>query len=186
MPVSSGTGSSLRDFLRQGTADDHARLDEPLGAMALGDRASYAAFLAMQYRARRGIESWLGLHLPDTAPPKQCALIAEDLASLGETVPEDVPGFELEQDDDPFGLCWVLAGSALGNRAMLVQLQRAEPELPVRFLSDPAMMEYWRSLLPRLRQPHAPVADAGTLRAARTTFAHFDAVASGSAMRKAA
>ena len=48
------------------------------------------------------------------------------------------------------------------------------------------MMEYWRSLLPRLRQPHAPVADAGTLRAARTTFAHFDAVASGSAMRKAA
>jgi heme oxygenase len=69
---------------------------------------------------------------------------------------------------------------------MLVQLQRAEPELPVRFLSDPAMMEYWRSLLPRLRQPHAPVADAGTLRAARTTFAHFDAVASGSAMRKAA
>ncbi len=154
--------------------------------MALGDRASYAAFLAMQYRARRGIESWLGLHLPDTAPPKQCALIAEDLASLGATVPEDAPGVELEQDDDPFGLCWVLAGSALGNRAMLVRLQRAEPELPVRFLSDPEMMEYWRSLLPRLRQPHAPGADTGALRAARTTFAHFDAVASGSAMRKAA
>ena len=105
--------------------------------MALGDRASYAAFLAMQYRARRGIESWLGLHLPDTAPPKQCALIAEDLASLGETVPEDVPGFELEQDDDPFGLCWVLAGSALGNRAILARLAKAQANVPTAFLADP-------------------------------------------------
>ncbi len=176
MPVNVGVGRTTRDYLRDETASGHDMLDSNLGALMNGDREDYAKFLAIQYFARRGVEGWLSRHGPDIAPPTQSHLIARDLSALGVAAPDVWPAFQPPTGSDPLGVCWVIAGSSLGNRAILAGLKKKDIDLPVGFLSDGQMTAHWRSLKPLLEKPHHPGTDEAILRGARAVFAHFNAV----------
>ncbi len=178
MREKSGVGRTTRDYLRVGTAEAHDTLDVRLGALVEGDERDYARFLDIQYRARVNIQSWLSERCADTAPPRQTDVIARDLAELGVPIPSHSPAFDVSADSDPLGTCWVLAGSSLGNRAILARLVKAEMQWPVAFLSDRRVVEYWQRLRPFIERPHSPVDDPPVLAAAQASFAHFNAVAS--------
>ncbi len=178
MREKSGVGRTTRDYLRVGTAEAHDTLDVRLGALAEGDERDYAQFLEIQYRARVNIESWLDERCADMAPPRQTDVIARDLTELGVPIPADVLAFDVSADSDPLGICWVLAGSSLGNRAILARLVKADVQWPVAFLSDRRMADYWQRLRPLIERPHSPAEDPSVLGAAQASFAHFNAVAS--------
>ena len=151
----------------------HDVLDESLAPAALGDDAEYAAFLAAQYAARLPVERWVAERdLPD-APPPQCHLIVDDLAALDTVVPAPTKSFELPANADPVGAYWALAGSALGNRAILNRRRKLGRSAPVRFLSDEAMPNYFKSLRPHLERSTTLVDARPAIRAAKAVFEQF-------------
>lgn len=177
MRATDGVGRTIRNYLKDETSVEHARLDERLGALITDDTKDYAAFLAIQYCARRGIECWLDRHCPPGPPPPQTGLIARDLADLGHQPPLATPDFATSDGAQALGVCWVLAGSALGNRTILSRMARLGARRPVAFLSDPEMGEYWRGLLPALQRPATESGTSAVLDGALATFAHFNAAA---------
>ncbi len=186
MPVTDGVGRTIRDYLRDGTSVSHEDLDKTLGALVEGSRADYAAFLDIQYRARLGVERWLVHHCPNAAPPQQSHLIERDLAALGHPLAKSAPAFAGPPADGVLGVCWVLAGSSLGNRAILARISKRDAQWPTAFLSDTRMTAYWRSLLPKLAAEVCPSEDHAKIVGARATFAHFNAVAIGERAAEAA
>ncbi|WP_370031242.1 biliverdin-producing heme oxygenase [Qipengyuania mesophila] len=180
MPADDGVGRTIRNYLRSETSVEHTWLDERLGALVTGDVEDYAAFLAIQYRARKGIERWLEQHCIANAPPPQTGLIARDLRELGHPLPFDTPDFTPPASAQTLGVCWVLAGSALGNRAVLARLAKQAMSRPVAFLSGPRMGDYWRNMLPILERPAPPNERSSLLGGASAAFAHFNAVAAES------
>lgn len=186
MPTADVTGRSIRQCLRDATSNAHARLDDQLGPLALGSMDDYAAFLAIQYRARIGIEAWLSGQSLDMVPPPQAALIASDLAALGFPATDAAPAFAPAEQAQPLGVCWVLAGSSLGNRAILARFAGDTSNRPASFLSDTSMTIYWRDLLPRLQAPLAPGMESTLVAGAQAAFAHFLAVAAACPLREAA
>lgn len=186
MPVEYGVGRTIRDYLKAGTAAAHDQLDSRLGTLVGGSASDYSAFLDIQYRARLGIEQWLALECRDTAPPPQTGLIARDLADLGHDIPDDTPAFAAPTDARALGVCWVLAGSALGNRMILSRMAKHAEQRPTAFLSDRRMGEYWRSLLPALGRSATKAEADALLASARASFAHFNAVAAASPALEAA
>jgi len=186
MPATDAMGRTIREFLKQRTAAEHATLDARLGSLVLADRDGYAQFLDIQYWARRGVERWLEARALDNPPPLQSDLVARDLASLDRVVPTETPDFAAADGGDTLGVCWVLAGSALGNRAILTRLAKAQADVPTAFLADPRMGQYWRSMLPALTRPCNSRDCESILRAARFTFTHFNLVASHCLVFKAA
>lgn len=177
MPVRNAVGRTTRDYLRAGTADSHDRLDLSLSTLLDNGEHNYAAFLDMQFRARAGIEGWLAENCSEDMPPPQIDLIGKDLAELGQNSPTDAPPFETPIGSDPLGVFWVLAGSSLGNRAILARLRNAGMQLPVAFLSDPQMTRFWKGLRLSLERPHSLTVDQAALIAAQATFAHFCRIA---------
>jgi heme oxygenase len=170
----------------------HDLLDGSMRAAAgWSAREDYARFLALQYAARVPVEAWLAAHAPnDLHPPPQCAHIAADLASLGETLPRSGPDFALSvpaRDDSQtsalaLGVCWVLAGSSLGNRAIHGEVKRTarasgEAEWSARFLGDPAMLAFWKDLRQQIERPASTVELDAASRAAAAVFDHFIAIA---------
>lgn len=186
MPATDAVGRTIREILKEGTAAEHDMLDARLGSLVLADRDGYAQFLDIQYRARRGVERWLEARALGDPPPPQSDLVARDLASLGQAIPEETPDFTAAVDEDTLGVCWVLAGSALGNRAILTRLAKAQADVPTAFLADPRMGQYWRIMLPALARPCDSCEHDNVLRAARATFTHFNLVASQCLALKAA
>ena len=186
MPATDAVGRTIREILKHGTAAEHDMLDARLGSLVLADRDGYAQFLDIQYRARRGVERWLEARALDNPPPPQSDLVARDLASLDRAIPVETPDFVAADDGDTLGVCWVLAGSALGNRAILARLAKAQANVPTAFLADPHMGQYWRSMLPALARPCDICEHDSVLRAARATFEHFNTVASERLVPKAA
>ena len=150
----------------------------------LVDRENYVHFLQTQLAARAPVEQWIAAHCPaDLAPPPQSQLIRQDLAALG--AGQLVPlSFNLAPDAEPLGVAWVLAGSHLGNRAMLVGLP-ADHGLPIAFLSDESMIVYWKWLRPRLEAQSCTSEAERARKAAEAVFALFMA-ASEPALRKVA
>lgn len=143
------------------TGDAHDRLDIAM-QRASGWRArdDYARFLTLQYGARKPVEDALSQHLSkNRAPPSQAALIAHDLAEMDAPLPEASKPFDLcapEVEGTLTGAVWVLAGSALGNRAILKDIL-AQPSgraiWPHTFLADEAMLRYWSGLRRRIERP---------------------------------
>lgn len=175
-------GESLRTTLRAATMAAHDLLDHAMqAASGWQTRADYARFLALQYAARLPVEAWLAAHAPPgLAPPRQTGLIADDLARLAITPPPPAPLFTLGRagPGHALGTAWVLAGSALGNRAIAKQVRRiGGGAWPAAFLDDGAMMAFWQVLRTRIERPAAPAEAAGATRAAEAVFAHFLAVA---------
>lgn len=177
---------NLRGALRERTAGEHARLDAA-AAPALRDTGSYALFLARQLAAREPIEAWVAENCPaDIAPPATVPLLRADLAALGQAAGAPGGAFQLPAEADPVGLAWALAGSHLGNRAMLKTVRANLPGAPTAFLDDPRMTEFWRVLRPRLEIAASPAqADSAAL-AAQAVFARFLAIFAGADGRLAA
>jgi heme oxygenase len=177
---------SLRSHLRAATMAAHDLLDHAMqAASGWQTRADYARFLALQHAARAPLEDWLAAHASaDLRPPPQTCLLAQDLAALGMELPAPAPVLTLSSPDagtapgTALGTAWVLAGSALGNRAIARQVARiGAGQWPVAFLGDDAMMAFWQSLRARIDQPAVPGEAEGATRAADAVFAHFLGVA---------
>lgn len=189
-PASAQTGD-LRVHLRAATMAAHDLLDVAMqAASGWQQRSDYAQFLALQHAARVPVEAWLAAHAPDDLrPPVQTTLIARDLAALGQPVPQPASAVALPAAGagDVLGAAWVLAGSALGNRAIARQVARIGGGVwPTAFLDDAAMLAFWQGLRARIERPALPAEATGAARAAAAVFAHFLAVAEGDAPRMAA
>jgi heme oxygenase len=117
---------SLRTHLRAATMAAHDLLDHAMQAASGWQTCEdYARFLALQYAARLPLEAWLAEHAPaDLAPPLQTPLLARDLATLGADLPPHGPAFTdaAPRPGQALGTVWVLAGSALGNKAIAKQV----------------------------------------------------------------
>lgn len=142
--------------------------------------ADYARFLSLQHAARAPVEAWLDAHAPaELRPPAQTPLIARDLAALGKALPRPAATFAIEEDSEgeALGAAWVLAGSSLGNKAILKQMRRASAAhgggWPAAFLGDEAMLVFWQGLRPRLESPASAAQASAAASAAEAVFAHF-------------
>ena len=175
-----GTPQTLRQHLRGATAALHDRLDEAMRPPEdWRSNGAYARFLSSQYQARVPVEEWLANHAPaELKPPEQSPLLADDLRALGAGTPARRFDFSLE-DQGPatmLGAAWVLAGSSLGNRAMLQDMRRTLPEAeqwPAAFLGGTAMTQFWQGLRPRIETPASPQEQDLAVRAAMQVFDHF-------------
>ena len=163
---------TIRHCLRVATRDLHDRLDHSVAAHGIGEPIGYGRFLAFQYAARLPVEAWFDAREGIGAPPRQTGMIAADLAELGQSVPTPHSG-DLDPAADALAVAWVVAGSSLGNRAMLAQQRRAGVTLPTRFLADESMTEYWHSLRPRLQTSATTVDIDHMIASARAVFALF-------------
>ncbi|MCL9999129.1 MAG: biliverdin-producing heme oxygenase [Erythrobacter sp.] len=184
-------GESLRTHLRAATMAAHDLLDHAMqAANGWQTRADYARFLSLQHAARAPLESWLAAHAPaDLVPPPQTGLIAQDLARLGLPSPAPAPLFTIGRPGPgaALGIAWVLAGSALGNKAIVKQVVRiGGGGWPVAFLGDDGAMAFWQGLRARIERPAAPAEAEGATRAAEAVFAHFLGVAEGGQAEDAA
>jgi heme oxygenase len=173
--------------LRTATSEAHDRLDRAMAALDLVQRGDYAHFLRIQHTARAPIEAWGQATLPqEMLPPSQLALIEADLADLGESAGAPSRPF-IANADGALGIAWALAGSSLGNRAMLADLRkRGGAALPTRFLGDGAMPAFFASLRPQLEQPIGDAVIAGAVAGAHAVFARFAEVAAAHLTAEAA
>ena len=177
---------TLREHLREATSHSHELLDASMRPASdwrsLGD---YARFLTTQHAARLPVEAWLSRYAPaELRPPEQTPLLESDLDELAQTTAAPRHEFELDYRADAtvVGVAWVLAGSSLGNRAMLGDMKRAAPEgpsWPHEFLSSRAMTDFWKRLRARVEAPANLTQAKEASRAATAVFDHFLEVARG-------
>lgn len=175
---------SLRTVLKQRTRPLHDKLDAMLGHAPL-DSCGYVAFLGVQYASRAPIEAWAAVMAPEIRPPASAPLIAQDLASLGVPLPCEAR-FVWPAGADPLGVAWALAGSSLGNRALLHQRRKAGLEGPDRFLTDPAPVLYFQALLPRLAEAVPAARADAAARGAEAVFRTFLEAARAAELKAAA
>lgn len=175
-------GESLRTHLRAATMAAHDLLDHAMqAASGWQTREDYARFLSLQHAARAPLEGWLAAHAPaGLVPPPQTPLIAHDLVRLGIAAPAPAPLFTIGRPGPgaALGIAWVLAGSALGNKAILRQVARiGGGAWPVAFLGDDGAMAFWQDLRAQIERPAALAEAEGATRAAEAVFGHFLAAA---------
>ena len=175
-------GESLRTHLRAATMAAHDLLDHAMqAASGWQTREDYARFLSLQHAARAPLEGWLAAHAPaGLVPPPQTPLIARDLAQLAMPCPAPAPLFTIGRPGPgaALGIAWVLAGSALGNKAIAKQVARiGGGAWPVAFLGDDGAMAFWQDLRTRIERTAAASEAEGATRAAEAVFAHFLAAA---------
>ena len=176
-----GIQKTLRQYLREATANAHDTLDHAMRDEAGWEKeADYARFLSLQMAARIPVEAWLETHAPaDLQPPRQSDLIANDLAQLGVEPPAAAAPFALEgahHETACLGAAWVLAGSSLGNRSILAQLQKrggAAAQWPHAFLGDDAMLDFWKALRGRIECPVPADQQHAAGHGAQAVFDHF-------------
>ena len=164
----------MRSYLRDATAHQHDLLDNSIHDDIFASEAAYADFLSRQLAARLPIEIWTARSCPrNFAPPPVAPLIIEDLQALGR--PFSLPGltFDLPARAHPIGLAWAVAGSHLGNRAMLHRLRQSGYLLPAAFLSDQRGAEFWARLKPQLEAEWPKLIAEAALTGARAVFEHF-------------
>ena len=167
----------LREELRERTRAVHDRLDAIIAGRDLAEPATYGEFLEAQLAARLPVERWLTEHAAEEIrPPATVGLLVEDLQDLGRPFSLAPAPFDMPEGAQAVGAAWAIAGSQMGNRAMLVALRRAGGgQLPTRFLDNPDMNRFWESLRPRLQEKvPAAIATAAVL-AAWEVFAAFEA-----------
>lgn len=181
-------GETLRHHLRERTRARHDRLDARMSESGLSSPGAYSRFLSTQLAARAGIEDWCRHYCPpELCPPLQCEIIRSDLDALGTGPHEQALPFRPGTAIDPIGVVWAIAGSSLGNRAILAQLRKAGAQhLPTTFLADPAMPAFWNRLRPQLDEPASPDVVASAIAGALDVFDHFLAVAGVAQLEEAA
>ena len=156
--------------------------------MPVSSENEYAAFLSAQFAARCAAERALAMQPPMglAAPPSQAAALSQDMADLG-IRPERMPQeFVLDTPAEALGAAWVLAGSSLGNKAMLVQRGKSGAKGPERFLSDTGLARYFGGLLHVLDRPHTEADISRAITGALATFALFEQAFAAVRLEKAA
>lgn len=166
--------------MRAATAHSHDRLDTSMRpASDWRSREDYGRFLSVQFCARVPVEHWLSSFAPaDLRPPEQTHLLVSDLINLGMPIPKagDALGLEYKGRATAIGVAWVLAGSSLGNKAMLLDMQRTLPQgerWPHYFLGAEAMTEFWKTLRSGVEIAVDAQAAQEATRAATFVFDHF-------------
>ena len=163
--------ASLRQHLRHATQPLHDRLDSQLGPRALDGGPGYAEFLGVQYAARAPIDAWAAANLPaDLRPPEAAPALLRDLAALGIAPPAAAP-FRFPAGGDPLGLVWAIAGSSLGNGALLVRRRKRGLGGAEAFLSDPAQAAFFARIAPLLETEIDADTAAPAVAAAAAVFA---------------
>ena len=151
-------------------------LDSAFHADTLADPDAYGDFLTMQLRARLPIERWAASHCPASLrPPETTPELLEDLLALGRPISLRPARFDIPDGADAIGVAWAIAGSHLGNRAMLAMLRKAGADLPASFLADTRMQAFWADLKPRLDLPADRDSARGAIVAANAVFVCFTA-----------
>ena len=176
--------TTLREYLRGTTSPSHDLLDAAMRpASDWRSAKDYVRFLMDQYTARLSVEAWLTQKAPaHLRPPRQTPLLLRDLQKLGAPSPAQGLQFELDYRSQAtaVGAAWVLAGSSLGNRAMLNDMKQTLPEdvaLPHEFLSSRAMTAFWKVLRKRVEAPAGEAEAKEAARSAVCVFEHFLSVA---------
>lgn len=184
----------LRKKLREATSAAHDRLDNLMrDAAGWTTRDEYVQFLQLQLAARAPIEMWLKANAArHLHPPAQCAHIANDLTSMDAKAPFEwvtsptnftIPSaLEDNKDASALGAAWTLAGSALGNHAILKDMRRAATQQgsdawPHSFLGDPDMLAFWGVLRRQIERPASSSETCAAVQASLAVFNHFIAIA---------
>ncbi|WP_242125535.1 biliverdin-producing heme oxygenase [Sphingobium sp. Sx8-8] len=115
-----------RQALRQATMKCHRQVDDLFSLFSLDDRSSYAAFLKAHARALAPLEA---IARPD-AP--RLPMLRQDLAALGESMPDPLETPVGEGDAFRWGARYTLEGSRLGGAMLARQVGR---DLPRAYLS---------------------------------------------------
>lgn len=157
-------------------------------AMPLSSTGDYASFLGAQFAARAAMEDAFAATSPGMLgqPPKQTQLIVADLAELGHAAPAPVSAPHLRGEARALGAAWVVAGSSLGNRAMLAQRKKVGLSGADRFLSDGAMPAYFKQLLDVLESPENHVPLEAVFDGAHAAFALFECAFAAQQLENAA
>lgn len=115
----------VRQALRKATMANHQHVDELYSDFSLESRTEYSAFLKAHARALMPLEK---LARPDSPRLPQ---LMEDLAVLGEALPEPLTADAKADEAFRWGALYALEGSRLGG-AMLER--RVAPGLPRAYL----------------------------------------------------
>lgn len=113
-------------------------------------------------------------------------MLQTDLHELGVEPEEGDESLDLPDGYAALGAAWVLAGSSMGNRAMLARRRKYGIQGPERFLSDSAMPAYFRDLLEVLGNAHTPAALRQAIKGARATFLLFEEAFASHSLERAA
>lgn len=146
---------SLRNQLRNSTAELHARVDRHMGQLLQQADGGYAEFLLMSATAILPLEHALKAAnvaeiLPDWEERSRSTAILADLADLslsapaGRSIKDDQ---RLTDEAYQFGMLYVLEGSRLGARVILRELQGSMPPFPVRYLSHGQGQPMWQTFV---------------------------------------
>jgi len=154
---------SIRDQLRSSTTALHRKVDEHMRSLLACRLSGYVRFLEASAKAVLPIERALGdanvsAILPDWPQRSRSAALRSDLDALSLPFPQSCK-FVLPRDEGyQFGVLYVLEGSRLGARALLLELQRTmTPEhlVATRYLSHGQKQPLWQRFLKRLEAFHA-------------------------------
>jgi len=164
--------------LREGTRDEHERLDALLAAFDLADSSAYAAFLAVHAAALLPIEAALDdavaeRLVPDWSTRRRGDALLADLAALGEPVPPALAVPAPTDDATTLGMIYVVEGSRLGGRFLARSVGHG---LPQAYLGTPQAAGNWAKLLARIDALlYMPGDLSRAVDGARAAFALFEA-----------
>jgi heme oxygenase len=121
--IGHGPQSGLRQALRAGTRDAHARIDSALPSLAFADPLLYVAFLRWHAAIVPPLEDALqeaGIArlVPDWAERRRTPVLMADLRALGTACPPPLALEVPRQDAALIGTAYVLEGSRLGGTAL--------------------------------------------------------------------
>ncbi|WP_022681999.1 biliverdin-producing heme oxygenase [Sphingobium bisphenolivorans] len=160
-----------RQALRQATTASHQRVDDLFTHFTLSDVRSYASFLRAHARALVPLEA---VARPDAS---RLALLAEDLAALGEVLPPSLDINGAEGEGFRWGALYALEGSRLGGAVLA---RRVGSDLPHAYLSAVHDKGGWIAFQERL-DAAADDGDADwmnqAVRGAEAAFGLFEAAA---------
>lgn len=111
----------IRQALRTATMESHQRVDDLFSHFSLASASDYSIFLRAHARALGALEP---AARPD-AP--RLALLADDLAALGQELPEPLPMPQRGEDGFRWGLLYALEGSRLGGAMLARQVGEGLP-----------------------------------------------------------
>ncbi|MFC3440185.1 biliverdin-producing heme oxygenase [Sphingobium rhizovicinum] len=119
-----------RQALRAATMDSHRRVDDAFGDFSLESRDDYRSFLTAHGRALAAME-------PVARPARsRLPLLAQDLAALGDSMPEPLPMRQDMKEGGRWGLLYTLEGSRLGGAMLSRQVGEGLPRAYLSAVHD--------------------------------------------------
>ncbi|MFC3608777.1 biliverdin-producing heme oxygenase [Stutzerimonas tarimensis] len=174
---------SLRDRLRQVSAEWHDQVDQVFSSFPLDTPEGYCRFLEAHARALLPLEEGLearGIErlLPDWHGRRRRFVLAQDIETLGGSVPS-APALELPQGDAwLWGAAYVVEGSRMGSRMLGKRLQdsdRSWAHPALGYLCHRLDTPLWPAFVKRLDGQAGTLDDEAMIAGARATFALFQA-----------